>query len=114
MIVAMIAATPEPNTSLSYASNSDGGAPVAVRMCVAGSLGPGYAAFVADRASWLSLSGWIEQASDELAFVVAVGPEALVGALEMACLLGPNDTLVRTLDRHDDMQFVPQGFAVRG
>ena len=96
-----------------YATDVDGQSPVVVRMKVTGELGRDFLEFVANRASWLSLSGWAERPSDDHAVVVAAGPEALVGALEMACLLGPIDALVHGLELEDETQPVPQGFGIR-
>jgi acylphosphatase len=96
-----------------YATDVDGQTPVVVRMQVTGDLGQHFLDFVANRASWLSLSGWAESPSDDHAVVVAAGPEALVGALEMACLLGPIDALVHGVELEDETRPIPQGFAVR-
>jgi hypothetical protein len=105
---------PAPATAdRSYSTDADGGAPVAVRMEVSGQLGDGYLDFVADRAAWLSLSGWVGRAEGQ-AIVVAAGPEALVGALEMACMLGPIDALVSSLELAEESAPVPPGFIVRG
>ena len=82
-------------------------------MKVTGDLGRHFLDFVANRASWLSLSGWAESPSDDHAVVVAAGPEALVGALEMACLLGPIDALVLGLELENETRPVPQGFGIR-
>jgi len=45
--------------------------------------------------------------------LVAAGPEALVGALEMACTLGPLDALVETIEAEEEQGPVPAGFEVR-
>jgi acylphosphatase len=97
----------------SYATDADGGAPVIVRMRVAGTLGGSYLDFIAERAGWLSLDGWVERHGSGRAELVAAGPETLVGALEMACLLGPLDTLVHTLDVEPAPGPVSAGFVVR-
>ena len=104
----------DPLPPASYSTDADGGAPVSVRMQLQGDFGPGYADFVADRAAWLSLSGWIERPAADRAVIVAAGPQALVGALEMACMLGPIDTLIHTLESQDHPHPVPQCFTVRG
>jgi acylphosphatase len=83
-------------------------------MELSGRLGRRYLDFVADRAAWLDLSGWAESRSEGEAVVVAAGPEALVGALEMACMLGPIDTLVHTLELTNEPDPVARGFVVRG
>jgi acylphosphatase len=82
-------------------------------MRIAGSLGPHYLGFVASRAHWLGLSGTAWNVGPGRAEVVAAGPEALVGALEMASILGPLDTLVETLDSEPAPGPVPAGFTVR-
>lgn len=97
----------------SYSTDVDGGRPLSVRMQISGKFGGCYFDFVADRAAWLSLSGWIERLPDGDAVVVAAGPEALVGALEMACMLGPIDTLVHALETQIEVRPIPPGFAVR-
>lgn len=97
----------------SYSTDVEGGRPVAVRMRIAGDLGGRYLDFVAERAAWLSLSGWASVAAGR-AEVVAAGPEALVGALEMACVLGPVDALVETLLIEDADELVAAGFVTRG
>lgn len=98
----------------SYSTDVEGGRPVAVRMQIAGELGRHYLDFVAERASWLSLSGWAASVETGRAEVVAAGPEALVGALEMACVLGPADALVHTLLIEDANEPVAAGFVTRG
>jgi acylphosphatase len=100
-------------SDMAYSTDVDGGAPVALRMTVAGRLSDGYLDFVAERAGWLSLSGWAESHGDGKAIVVAAGPEALVGALEMACVLGPLDALVDTLESEPAGEPVSPGFAIR-
>lgn len=103
-----------PATSdMTYSTDADGGAPVALRLTFAGKLTGGYLDFVAERARWLSLSGWAESSGEGMAVVVAAGPEALVGALEMACVLGPLDALVDTLTIETVTEPVPTGFAIR-
>lgn len=96
-----------------YSTAVDGGSPVVVRMKVTGDLGSRFLEFVANRAQWLSLAGWAECPSDGHATIVAAGPEALVGALEMACMLGPIDAVVHTLDAADESQQIQPGFIVR-
>ncbi|MEO7222937.1 MAG: hypothetical protein ABIY37_10725 [Devosia sp.] len=97
----------------SYSTDVEGGAPVIVRMRIAGSFEADYLRFVAGRAEWLSLSGWALSLAPGQAEVVAAGPEALVGALEMACMLGPLDTLIDALETEDVAGPVPSGFVIR-
>jgi acylphosphatase len=103
----------DPSAPLSYSTDVEGGAPVAVRIRVAGMIGADYLQFVAGRARWLSLSGWVAPIAPGRAEVIASGPEALVGALEMACVLGPLGSLIETFDSEAFAEPVPPGFAVR-
>jgi len=96
-----------------YVDAGQGHSHIAVRMTITGTLGRHYSDFVTGRAEWLSLAGWVESPSDSQAIVVAAGPEALVGALEMACMLGPMDTLVHALDLEDENEPIAAGFVVR-
>lgn len=97
-----------------YSTAVEGGAPVRLRFIIEGRLdAPRYLAFVADRASWLDLDGWVRSREDGVVELVAAGPEALVGALEMACTLGPLDALVARIDAVDEPGDVATGFVVR-
>jgi acylphosphatase len=82
-------------------------------MRIAGSLTGGYLRFVGERARWLNVSGWAESRGPGRVEVVAIGPEALVGALEMACMLGPLEALVDTLAVEAISRHVTAGFVVR-
>jgi len=97
----------------SYSTKVEGGIPVAMRFRVSGQLDDSYLDFVADRAAWLSLSGWVGSEPDKQVTVVVAGPEALVGALEMACVLGPLDALVDTIQAELEPGLVEPGFVVR-
>jgi hypothetical protein len=44
--------------------------------------------------------------------VIAAGPEAMVGAFEMALLLGPLDALVREFETFDAEEEVEPGFQI--
>jgi acylphosphatase len=68
--------------------------------------------FVLNRARWLDINGWAS-AEQGAATVVAAGPEALVGALEMACTLGPWDALVEEIEARDEPGLVEPGFDIR-
>lgn len=97
----------------SYSTAVEGGAPVQFRYIIEGRIDPAqYLAFVADRAGWLDIHGWV-QAVDGRVEMVAAGPEALVGALEMACTLGPLDALVERIEAVAEPGVVPTGFEVR-
>ncbi len=74
----------------------------------------GYLAFIAERAGWLDLSGWAEATGAQSVRLVAAGPEALVGALEMACTLGPLDALIERIEASDEAGPVASGFAICG
>jgi acylphosphatase len=110
MSLMAIAARPELN---SYSTENTGGALATVRMNIAGRFDASYADFIGERAVWLSLSGWVSNIAPGRAEVIAAGPEVLVGALEMACMLGPLDALIETLEIEAVDRQVPPGFAVR-
>lgn len=78
-----------------------------------GELGRHYPGFVSDRAKWLSLDGWVAATTPGKVEILAAGPEPLVGALEMACLLGPIDALIDTLVSEQASGPVPEGFTIR-
>ncbi len=97
-----------------YSTDIEGGAPVSRRYAISGRLEvASYLAFVAERARWLDIRGWVS-AEGAVVTLVAAGPEALVGALEMACTLGPLDMLVETIEAVDEAGPVGNGFEVRG
>ncbi|MEO6013125.1 MAG: hypothetical protein ABIQ30_06020 [Devosia sp.] len=101
------------NTVSSYSTDEYAAQATFVRMRISGHLGADYAEFVAGRAAWLSVSGWIANVAPGQAEVVAAGPDVLVGALEMACMLGPSDALVETIEIEMVHGPVPVGFVVR-
>lgn len=97
----------------SYSSAVEGGAPVTVRYTISGRLdAPRYLAFVAERAAWFGIDGWAA-AGDGTVTLVAAGPEAMVGALEMACTLGPLDALVTDVAAIEETDVVAAGFELR-
>lgn len=97
-----------------YSTEIEGGRPVQVRYRIAGRLDvPTYLAFVADRARWLDIHGWVQAVDSTRIDLVAAGPEALVGALEMACTLGPLEALIETIEAVEEQGAVPHGFEVR-
>lgn len=97
-----------------YSTAVEGGAPVQLRFTIEGRLdATDYVAFVADRAGWLDLDGWVAARADGVVELVAFGPEAVVGALEMACTLGPLDALVARIEAVDEPGNVAPGFVVR-
>lgn len=96
-----------------YSSDVEGGRPVRVRYEIGGRLDvPAYLAFVAERAGWLDIAGWAAAEGDGVT-LVAAGPEALVGALEMACTLGPLDALVTHIAGTATNEPVGAGFHLR-
>jgi acylphosphatase len=100
--------------SHSYSSDVEGGAPVCLRYVIEGQMGvPDYLAFVAERARWFGVSGWAEASADGRVTLVAAGPEAMVGALEMACTLGPLNALVERIEGVAEDAPVGVGFEVR-
>jgi acylphosphatase len=97
-----------------YSSDVEGGTPVAIRYAIAGRLDvPAYLGFIAERARWLDLSGWAAANPDGTVTLVAAGPEALVGALEMAATLGPLTALVETIEAAEEPAPVGAGFQLR-
>lgn len=97
----------------SYLTDEYVARPAAIRMQIRGRLGKDYVQFVAGRAAWLSLSGWAVDVAPGQAEVLAAGPDVLLGCLEMACMLGPSDALVETVELEPVFDPVPEGFEVR-
>ena len=97
-----------------YASDIEGGAPVRTRYEISGRINvPDYLDFVAERAAWLNIGGWAAASSEHSVTLVASGPEALVGAFEMACTLGPLNALVETIEATAETPSPAAGFVVR-
>ena len=103
-------------TTEHYSTDVEGGRLVCRRLAIAGRLPlPDFLDFVVERAGWLSLDGWAS-ADEEgvvVVIVVAAGPEALVGALEMACTLGPLAALVEAISTQPEPQMPSPGFRLR-
>lgn len=96
-----------------YSTDTEGGRPVQLRFSITGRMHvPSYLEFVAERAGWLGVSGWAA-ADAEAVTVVAAGPEAMVGALEMACLLGPLSAIISGISGSDEPGPIAAGFSVR-
>jgi acylphosphatase len=96
-----------------YSTAVEGGAAVSVHFTIRGRMDARtYLAFVAERAGWFGISGWAS-AENGAVTVVASGPEAMVGALEMACTLGPLDALIDDLRAEHEPGPVPAGFRCR-
>lgn len=74
---------------------------------------PRYLAFVAERAAWLGLDGWVAAGDDATVSVAVAGPEVLVGALEMACTLGPLDALIDEVRPVGEPAGITTGFVIR-
>lgn len=99
---------------LEYSSEVEGGAPVRVRYAISGRMDvPGYLDFVVERAQWLGLDGWVGANDDDTVSLAVAGPEALVGALEMACTLGPLDALIDEVRPVGEPAEFPDGFSIR-
>lgn len=97
-----------------YSSDVEGGAPVRVHYAISGRMHLAtYLDFVVERATWLGLTGWVAANDDATVALVAAGPEALVGALEMACTLGPSDALIDEVRAVGEPEHVPTGFSIR-
>ena len=87
----------------------------AVRLVFSGrNIGAGFLDFVEDRARRFGLDGWAAIERPDAATVLVAGPEALVDMLEVACLLGPADCLVETVE-HRELRpgSLGPGFALR-
>jgi acylphosphatase len=97
-----------------YSTAVEGGAKVCVRYSISGHIEmTEYLDFVAERAGWLNIAGWAEATSAQSLTVVAAGPEALVGALEMALTLGPLTSLIDEVDATVEEGPVGPAFSVR-
>lgn len=70
---------------------------VRMRFRFHGILGTGFSRFARSRIKLLGLSGWISCGLDE-AVIQVEGPEALVGAFEVACCIGPDECDVEHWD----------------
>ena len=98
-----------------YSTDVEGGAPVQVRYAIEGRIeAVSYLLFVAERARWLDIRGWGRAVGEGRFEIVAAGPEALVGALEMACTLGPLDALVERIEASEERGVIAAGFELRG
>lgn len=99
---------------LEYSSDVEGGAPVRVAWTISGRMHvPNYLDFVVERATWLGLDGWVAANDDATVSLAVAGPEALVGALEMACTLGPLDALIDEVRPAGEPAELPGGFSIR-
>ena len=98
----------------SYSTEIEGGAPVRLRFAIAGrmSMEP-YLEFVAERARWFGINGWIVADGLQRVTLVADGPAAMVGALEMACTLGPITAVIDSVERSAEPTPVDSGFHIR-
>jgi acylphosphatase len=68
---------------------------VSLRMEFCGRLGPAFLAFVRARAERLDLKGWAMLDGTRV-LVVVQGPEAMAGAFEVACCIGPDEDEVQS------------------
>lgn len=70
--------------------------------------------WVCHRARLLDLAGWLTRPGPTEARIVVTGPGPLIDAMEVACLLGPSDVWVETVDtRQIPLDEAPNGFALR-
>ncbi|MFK7744504.1 MAG: acylphosphatase [Roseobacter sp.] len=58
-------------------------------------------AWICHRARLLDLRGSVAPQKDHSIKVTVMGPEALIDAMEVACLLGPQDVWVAAINRTD-------------
>ncbi len=97
-----------------YSTDIEGGAPVTLRFDIEGRMNvAAYLNFIAERAHWFGIAGWAAANGARSVTLVAAGPEAMVGALEMACTLGPLDALVERIDAVTETGSVGNGFEIR-
>lgn len=79
-----------------------------------GRLGPAFLAFAAARARRLDLTGWAVQDGDCVR-VMLQGPEALIGAFEVACCIGPDeDEVLGWTNNQIAPNHSSSGFELRG
>jgi acylphosphatase len=98
----------------SYSTAAEGSAQVRQRYTITGRMNVSdYLAFVAERATWFGVGGWVKALDETSVTLLAAGPEAMVGALEMACTLGPMTALVEHVDGVDEAGPTPVGFEIR-
>jgi acylphosphatase len=103
------------HASNTYSSDVEGGAPVALRYAIAGRMSVDeYLHFIAERANWFGVWGWVAANDPHSVVLVAAGSEAMVGALEMACTLGPITAVIERIDVVPEIAPVAAGFEVRG
>lgn len=74
----------------------------------------GFPDWICHRARLLDLNGWVSQQDETRITIVVAGPEPLIGAMEMACSLGPVDIEVDRIDcRPHRLSETPNGFHKR-
>ncbi len=96
-----------------FSSASTAGQRVCRRFAIAGRLDmAAYLAFVEERGRWFGIDGWVAAEDARRVTLVAAGPDAMVGALEMACTLGPLSALVEEIDAIEEPQPAKAGFAL--
>lgn len=92
----------------------EGGRPVQVRYELTGRMEvPEFVAFAVERAAWLGIAGSVEVTGPGQLTVIAAGPEAMVGAFEMALTLGPLTALVTEVTVSELSEAISNGFTVR-
>lgn len=96
-----------------FSSASAAGRRVCRRFTIAGRLDmAAYLAFIEERALWFGIDGWAAADDEKRVTLVAAGPEAMVGALEMACTLGPLSALVEEIATVVEASSVKAGFEI--
>ncbi len=96
-----------------HRTDVEGGAPVHVRYALDGQLDiADYLAFTLERATWLGIAGSVRAVEGGRVIVEAAGPEAMVGAFEMALTLGPLTALVTEVSVTPLQTPWPDGFRV--
>jgi acylphosphatase len=96
-----------------YSTEVDGGRYVRLRYVIEGRLEIAeFLDFVADRAHWFGIDGWVMADDARSVTLVAAGPDAMVGALEMACTLGPITSLIERVEGIEETGPVEAGFKI--
>ena len=92
----------------------EGGRKVQVRYDLSGRMELSeFVAFAVERAAWLGIAGSVAVTGPGQVSVIAAGPEAMVGAFEMALTLGPLTALVIEVRVSELDEAIPNGFTVR-
>jgi len=70
----------------------------AIEITLAGDFQSDSSSDLFQRARLLDLRGWVSQQDETRMTILVAGPDSLIGAMEMACSLGPVDIEVDRID----------------